>query len=86
MSSNPCTRCGNERVAAKSWNETVGVYGRMTKLTHTDWVCTNPDCQKAVEGALKAQKDKRIFMENQKEQEKLARARQKAREASAKVA
>lgn len=72
---NPCTRCGNERVAGKTWKEIVDFGGRKTTLTHTDWVCTDPKCQKIVENQLFVQKEKRVGLERQKAYEKEVRAK-----------
>ena len=71
--SNICTRCGSQRILSKSWEETVELYGRTSKIKHDEYVCTDPECQKIVEKQLQEQKDKRISQEAQKAQEKAAR-------------
>ncbi|MBI2267889.1 MAG: hypothetical protein HYU80_00370 [Candidatus Blackburnbacteria bacterium] len=73
--SNPCTRCGNERIVSKTWKEVVVSYGRTTTITHAQFVCIDPKCQKIVESELLAQKEKREALANQKELEKQARAK-----------
>ena len=75
--SNPCIRCGNERVPAKTWEEKMVLYGRTTVITQTEYVCTDAECQKTVEKQLQAIKEKREQIENQKEYEKQARAKEK---------
>lgn len=71
--SNPCIRCGEERVVSKSWKEVVEVYGRQTTITNTDFVCADKVCQKLVEKELIEGKAKRILLEKQKEKEKQTR-------------
>ncbi len=77
--SNACTRCGNERKLSKTWTEELELYGRKSKITHTEYVCTDPECQKIVERQLSEQKEKRVAQENQKEQEKQERIKRAVR-------
>lgn len=76
--SNICTRCGNERKLSKTWEEEIAIYGRTTKITHTEYVCNDSSCQSIVEGQLLAQKEKREALEKQKEHEKQAKAKRLA--------
>ncbi len=73
--SNPCIRCGNERVASKTWTEVVEIYGRTSSVIHSEYVCTNESCQKIVDKQFEEQKQKRVVMEAQKEQDKLERTK-----------
>jgi hypothetical protein len=77
--SNLCTRCGSERKLSKTWDEEVALYGRTSKITHTEYVCTDPECQKIVEEQIAVQKEKRVAQENQKEREKQERIKRATR-------
>lgn len=68
--SNPCTRCGSERIFSKSWEETVEVYERKTTIVNTEFVCPDPECQKKVEELIAEQRAKRKHSEDLKEKEK----------------
>ena len=54
--SNPCYRCGKERIKAKTWNEKVTNFMGTSVITYTQTVCPDPECQKIVEKELAAQK------------------------------
>lgn len=75
---NPCIRCGSQRIFSKTWEEVVELYSRQTTITNTEFVCPDAKCQKLVEIQLAEQSEKRKFIENQKELEKKARAKQRA--------
>lgn len=53
--SNPCVRCGTERIVAKTWKEKVD----NTTITNTQTICPNADCQKKVEKDNKKQEARR---------------------------
>jgi len=57
--SNPCTRCGKERVSLKSWNETITNFMNTTEVTYTETICPDKECQKLVEKELEAQRKKK---------------------------
>lgn len=59
--SNPCIRCGQERIESETWEETVtyDMGGGTSILTHTKTVCPDPTCQKIVEEELEIQRIKR---------------------------
>lgn len=46
--SNPCVRCGKERINGKSWKETIG----LGIMTHTQTICPDDACQKVVEQGI----------------------------------
>lgn len=73
--SNQCIRCGNQRIASRSWTEVVEIYGRKSSVTHSEFVCSNKECQEIVDKQFEVQKQKRIVMEAQKEQDKVDRAK-----------
>jgi hypothetical protein len=43
--SNPCIRCGKERILIKSWNEQIG----LALTTFTTARCPDDECQKLVD-------------------------------------
>ncbi len=51
--SNPCIRCGKERIVAKSWKELVG----KSLLTYTTNICPDPACQKLIDKEMKVRND-----------------------------
>jgi len=67
--SNPCIRCGTERVVLKVWKEVVGT---STVIT-TEKVCPNPECQKEVNKDNKKQSDKRNAIKQRSEQRAIDR-------------
>lgn len=69
--SNPCIRCGKERITSKTWKETVKNFIGSTIVTYTETVCPDSDCQKIVEKGLAVQKHKREKLEKDKEIRKL---------------
>ncbi len=56
--SNPCTRCGIERIVVKTWEEKVG----NSTVVNIETVCPNPECQKKVNSDNKKQHDRYIAM------------------------
>jgi hypothetical protein len=62
MTSNPCIRCGQERIVIKTWKETVGT----SVITFSESKCPDPDCQKIVDKANKEREDKRQLRLNNK--------------------
>lgn len=66
--SNPCSRCGKERIFAKTWNESIPTVAGSTTIVHTKTICPDPDCQKIVEEHITAQAEKRaVFNRNLEE-------------------
>lgn len=75
--SNPCTRCGKERVLLKKWTEEISGYGNnKTTVTRSLNVCPDPECQKIVDAELHVQKKKREQLKAERE-EKLEAAKKK---------
>lgn len=58
--SNPCIRCGRERIESETWEETVtyDMGGGTSILIHTKTVCPDSECQKIVEEELEIQRIK----------------------------
>lgn len=52
--SNPCIRCGKERVFVKSWKETIGY----STVTTTEMDCPDIECQRIVNKENKTRADK----------------------------
>lgn len=80
---NPCTRCGKERVEGKKWKEEVATFFGTSTIFHTDTVCPDKECQKIVEEKLEIQrlKSEELKMEKQKKLD-IATAARKAKAAS----
>lgn len=74
---NPCTRCGKERIQSKKWKEkTVTFSGTTIVVTRTSNICPDKECQKVVDKELNAQKAKRDKIKSDREvrvQENLAK-------------
>lgn len=68
--SNPCIRCGKERIDSETWEETVINFIGTTIVTHTKTVCPDPECQKLVERELENQRKKKEEFERNKEERK----------------
>ncbi|HVF69442.1 MAG TPA: hypothetical protein VNA13_02640 [Xanthomonadales bacterium] len=65
---NPCTRCGKERILAKKWKEkTVTFSGTTIVVNRTSNVCPDKECQKIVDKELRAQKAKRDKIKSDRE-------------------
>lgn len=77
---NPCTRCGKERIEGKTYKEEVATFFGTSTIVHTDTVCPDPECQKIVEEKLEIQKQKSddLKMEKQKKLD-IATAARKAK-------
>lgn len=78
--SNPCTRCGKERIEGKKYKEEVATFFGTSTIIHVDTICPDPECQKIVEEKLDAQKQKsdELKMEKQKKLD-IATAARKAK-------
>ena len=86
--SNPCTRCGKERIVSRTYQEEIATFFGTSTVTHTETVCPDPDCQKIVEERLDAQKQKSQELKDEKQKKldnqkamKIAAAALKAEEA-----
>ncbi|OGE29624.1 hypothetical protein A2867_02050 [Candidatus Daviesbacteria bacterium RIFCSPHIGHO2_01_FULL_40_11] len=69
--SNPCVKCGKERVDGKSWEGKVG----SSVVTYTMTICPDSACQKQVEKEIADRKAKSASLLRAKEEAKLARER-----------
>ena len=67
--SNPCCRCGKERVVAKKWKEVTGsVYGNKQEVIHIETVCPDAECQAIINKDLQKQKKKRDDIAREKQE------------------
>lgn len=64
---NPCTRCGKERVISKAWKEEITTFFGVSTILHTDTICPDPECQKIVEEKLEVQKQKSDELKQEKQ-------------------
>jgi len=81
---NPCTRCGQERVSGKSYKEEITTFFGTSTIVHTDTVCPDPECQKIVEEKLAVQKAKTEELKQEKQKKlDVATAARKAKSLSA---
>lgn len=57
---NPCTRCGKERIVVRTWKERVVTFSGVESIQiNSDMVCPDVTCQKIVMAELDEQKEKR---------------------------
>ena len=71
--SNPCIRCGKDRIVSKTWTEQVG----MSLLTRSETICPDSECQKAVDDDLEEKRLKKEAIMNRKNSQKQNLAPQK---------
>lgn len=67
--SNPCVKCGKERVDGKTWEGKVGA----SVVTYTMTLCPDVKCQKQVEKGIADRRAKTASLLKAKEEAKLAR-------------
>lgn len=77
---NPCTRCGKERVESKKYTEEITTFFGTSTIIHTDTVCPDEECQKIVEEKLEVQKQKSDELKQEKQKKlDIATAARKAK-------
>ena len=62
--SNPCIRCGTQRIIKRSWQEKID----NSIIINTQTICPNKECQQKVDFDIKKQRDKNIAMRLRNEQ------------------
>lgn len=67
--SNPCIRCGKERIDGKTWQGKVGT----SVITYTKTVCPDSACQKILDKTIADRIAKNDLMIKEKLEAKLAR-------------
>lgn len=65
----PCVRCGSKRKVSKKWTEKIENSGGFMVLNHTEFICTNKECQAEFDrviasDALKREKLKQIKIDD----------------------
>lgn len=76
-SSNPCQRCGRERIIQKTWVEQIDTAAGTSTLKHTLTVCPDPACQSKVEDGLardQAQRQERLRAKEEHTQSRLKKS------------
>lgn len=77
---NPCTRCGKERIVSRTWKERIQTFsGAVIVQINSDTICPDAQCQKIVEEELFVQKQKRDKIRNDRTQRKLTQITQNKR-------
>lgn len=69
--SNPCIKCGKERVDSKTWKGKIG----SSVVTYTMTICPDSECQKQVDASIAERKAKTASLIRAKEQAKLAKGK-----------
>ncbi len=67
--SNPCIRCGKQRIDGKSWKSNSG----NSIITHTQTICPDSACQQIVDRGTAERKEKAELILRKKDEAKLAR-------------
>lgn len=67
--SNPCIKCGRERMDGKTWKYKVG----SSLVVYTQTVCPNKECQKTVDKGIADRRAKTAALLKAKNEAKLAR-------------
>ncbi len=62
--SNPCIRCGTQRVVVKTWEEKVGISVIVNTLT----ACPDADCQKKVDMSNRKDRERTASLKMRSEQ------------------
>lgn len=75
--SNPCIRCGKQRIDSKSWEEKITNFMGTSVITYTQTVCPDPECQKIVEKELELKKKKKEEFEQNKENRRIELKKQR---------
>lgn len=79
--SNPCTRCGKERIQSKQWTEKIPTFsGGFIEVIHTENICPDPECQAIVAKDLAEQKAKRDKFKKDREEKQQANIEKKRKE------
>lgn len=67
--SNPCIRCGKERLDGKTWKGKIGT----SLVVYTLTICPDRACQKIVDQGIVERKEKADLILRRKDEAKLAR-------------
>jgi len=67
--SNPCIRCGTERIVSRTWEEKLD----NSTIINIEMVCPNPECQKQVVKSNKKTLDRYTSLKKKSEQREVKR-------------
>ncbi|MBI4039107.1 hypothetical protein HY384_04080 [Candidatus Daviesbacteria bacterium] len=67
--SNPCIRCGKQRLDGKTWKGKIG----SSTVTYTLTICPDAGCQKIVDQVTAERKEKSALLIKKKAEAKLAK-------------
>ena len=67
--SNPCIKCGKERIDGKSWKGKTGI----SIVTYTRTICPDSKCQEVVDAEIASRKNKAASLIKAKADAKIAR-------------
>lgn len=73
MSTNPCSRCGKQRIISRKWTESVDTMRGKVKISYTDSKCPDKECQKIVDKELVVEEQKRVKLRDEKDKKKQER-------------
>jgi hypothetical protein len=79
--SNPCIRCGKQRIDKKSWKEKIESHFGVSYIVHTETVCPDKECQIIVQEKLDALKLKSemLILEREKRMSNIKKAKSKVK-------
>lgn len=79
--SNPCIRCGKQRIDKKSWKEKLVSHFGVSYIVHTETVCPDKQCQIIVQEKLDSLKlrAETLELEREKRMVNLKKNRKKAK-------
>lgn len=73
-SDKPCSRCNSKRKVSKKWTEKIQNTTGFMVLEHTEYKCTNKECQEAFEKEMLAEEQKRERLKQVKQEDAAKRA------------
>lgn len=79
--SNPCMRCGKQRIDKKTWKEKIESHFGVSYITHTETVCPDKKCQIIVKEKLDSLKlrAETLIIEREKRMANAKKGRLKAK-------
>lgn len=70
---NPCTRCGKERITSRTWEQRIQTYSGVDAIQiNSRTICPDKACQRIVDKELRVQKNKREKIKQEREERALA--------------
>ncbi len=65
---NPCIRCGKQRIPSRTWEENIQTYSGVSLVVHTEAICPDEKCQEIVDKELSVEREKREAIRESKRQ------------------